>query len=123
MGRLLGGIVIILNSTKNVTVTNTEEIANTFLKRLKGLLGRSHLPEKHGMLIYPCKQIHSYFMKFPFDAVFLTRDNRVIYFMEDVKPGKISPLIAKAFSVLELPAGTVRKSGIELNDKLERKEW
>jgi len=122
LGRLLGGIVIILNSTKNVTVTNTEEIANTFFKRLKGLLGRSHLPEKHGMLIYPCNQIHSFFMKFPFDAVFLTRDNRVIYFMEGIKPYRASPLISKAFSVLELPVGTIRKSGIEINDKIIRKE-
>ena len=62
-------------------------------------------------------------MKFPFDAVFLTRDNRVIFFMEDIKPGKISPLVSRAFSVLELPAGTIQKSGIKINDKLERKEW
>lgn len=116
-------VCIIINSTKNQVVTNTEEIANTILKRLKGLLGRSSLPDQTGMLIYPCNQIHSCFMKFPFDAVFLTRDNRVIYFMEDMKPGKISPLIPKAFSVLELPAGTIRKSGIEFNDILERKEW
>lgn len=62
-------------------------------------------------------------MKFPFDAVFLTRDNRVIFFMEDIKPYRMSPLISKAFSVLELPAGAIRKSGIEFNDVLIRKEW
>ncbi len=75
------------------------------------------------MLIYPCKQIHSFFMKFSFDAVFLTRDNRVVFLMEDIKPGKTSPLVPEAFSVLELPAGTIRKSGIEFNDVLIRKEW
>jgi hypothetical protein len=115
-------VLIIINSTKNTVITNTVELANTFLKRLKGLLGRSHLPEKHGILIYPCNQIHSFFMKFPFDAVFLTRDNRVIFFMEDIKPGEIGPLIPKAYSVLELPAGTVRKTKTEYGDILKRQE-
>ncbi len=110
---------MIINTAKNTVVANTEEIANTFLKRLKGLLGRSHLPEGHGMLIYPCKQIHSFFMKFSFDVVFLTRDNRVVFFMEDIKPGRISPLISKAFSVLELPTGTIQKTQIENGDLLK----
>lgn len=116
------GYIIIINLTKNLVITNTEEVANTFLKRLKGLLGRSHLPEKHGILICPCKQIHSFFMNFPFDAVFLARDNRVIFFMEDIKPNKISPFISKAYSVLELPAGTIRKTQIEYGDNLKRLE-
>lgn len=60
-------------------------------------------------------------MQFPFDAVFLTRDNRVIYFIEDMQPRKVSPLIIKAFSVLELPAGTIHKAQIAVNDKFERK--
>lgn len=114
---------IIINLTKNTIVTNTEEIANTFFKRLKGLLGRNHLPEDHGMLIYPCKQIHSFFMKFPFDAVFLTRDNQVVYTIENMEPKKISPLIPEAFSVLELPTNTIRKSKIELDDQFQRKGW
>jgi hypothetical protein len=57
-------------------------------------------------------------MKFPFDAVFLTRDNQVIFFMEKIQPGKISPLISKAFSVLELPAGTIQERGIQYGDTL-----
>lgn len=113
---------MIINATKNTTITTTEEIANTFLKRLKGLLGRSDLPEGHGMLIYPCKQIHSFFMKFPFDAIFLTRDNRVVFFMEDIKPNITSPFISKAYSVLELPAGTIRKTKTEYGDILKRQE-
>lgn len=113
---------MIVNSTKKTIVTNSEEIANTFFKRLKGLLGRSSLPDQTGMLIYPCNQVHSYFMKFPFDAVFLTRDNRVIYIIENMQRGKISPLLPKAYSVLELPSGTVRKAQIKIDDKLDRKE-
>lgn len=60
-------------------------------------------------------------MKFPFDAVFLTQDNRVIFFMENIKPGKVSPFISEAYSVLELPAGTIQNN-ISLNDKILIKE-
>ncbi|WP_242848989.1 DUF192 domain-containing protein [Syntrophomonas palmitatica] len=113
---------MIINTTKNTIITQTEEQANTFLTRLKGLLGRKFLPPEKGMLIYPCKQIHSCFMKFNFDAIFLARDNRVVFIMEDIKPFRFSPLIREAFAVLELPAGTVRDTHIEVGDLLARKE-
>jgi len=61
-------------------------------------------------------------MKFRFDAVFLTRDNQVVFFMEDIKPYRISPFISKAYSVLELPAGTIRKTQIEYGNILKRLE-
>ncbi len=115
-------VIIIINQTRDIVVTQAEEVADTFLKRLVGLLGRSSLPEQSGLIITPCNQIHSFFMKFPFDAVFLTRDNRVIYFIEDMKPFRASPLIKKAAAVLELPAGTIQLCGIEKHDQFIRKE-
>jgi len=75
--------------------------------RMRGLLGRSTLPAGHGLLIRPCKGIHTFFMKFPIDAVFLDRDNRVVALYRSLLPNRITRVYPAAASVLELPGGTL----------------
>jgi uncharacterized membrane protein (UPF0127 family) len=84
--------------------------------RMKGLLGRAHLPEGEGILLSSCNSIHMFFMKFAIDAVFLDKESRVVYLCERIAPWKISRVILSAKSVLEIPAGTVAKHGIRLGD-------
>jgi uncharacterized membrane protein (UPF0127 family) len=82
-------------------------LADTLPARLRGLLGKDRLPEGDGLLIRPCKGIHTFFMKFPIDAVFLDRDNLVVALFRSLPPNRITPVYLKAVSVLELPAGTL----------------
>ena len=85
---------------------------------MKGLLGRSVLPEDEGILLRPGSSIHMFFMRFPIDAVFLDRDFRVLRVAADLKPWRLaSKRGAKA--VLELPAGRCSRAGVREGDRLE----
>lgn len=82
-------------------------VASSLPARIRGLLGSSSLPVGQGLLIKPCKGIHTFFMKFSIDAVFLDRDNRVMALYLSLPPNRMTRIYLKAVSVLELPAGTL----------------
>lgn len=82
-------------------------VASSLTARMRGLLGRSSLPEGHGLLIVPCKGIHTFFMGFAIDAVFLDRDKRVVALYRSLRPNRITRVYPAAVSVLELPGGTL----------------
>lgn len=88
----------------------------SLLFRMKGLLGRDHLPEGEGILLGSCNSIHMFFMKFAIDAVFLDKENRVVHVCERIAPWKISRVVWRAKSVLEVAAGTVERCGLRLGD-------
>jgi uncharacterized membrane protein (UPF0127 family) len=79
--------------------------------RKKGLLGRDTMPEGNGLVIAPCGGIHTFFMRFPIDVLFLARDGRVMKLCEAVKPWRLA-LAPTAFCVIELPANSARRAGV-----------
>ena len=71
-------------------------------------------------MVFPrCPAVHTFFMSMPIDIVFLSSDNRIMALYHDVKPWKACIRCAGAFQTLELPAGTLRRTGAECNDLLE----
>ena len=86
-------------------------VAETPLMRLKGLLGRSGLASGDGLLIRPTSAIHTCFMRFPIDAVFLDRDFVVVGVVADLRPWRVAARRG-AKSVLELAAGESGRRGI-----------
>ena len=74
---------------------------------MKGLLGKDSLETGKGLLIRPCKGIHTFFMKFPIDAIFLDKDNRIVALVRNLLPHRLTPVFRKASAVFELPAGAV----------------
>lgn len=84
-------------------------LSDTFLKRFVGLMGKKELNAGEGMLLYDCSSIHSFFMRIPIDAVYLSGDLRVLK-VETLKPWRMGSLVKGAKHVLELSAGAV--SGI-----------
>jgi len=111
--------VICFNKTKNRHVANVM-LAKSFKERLIGLLGRKELKSGLGILLKPCSQIHTLFMHFAIDAVFLDSDDRVLKIVT-LKPYRISPWVIRSKSVLELPKGTALEV-IEIGDALEFKK-
>ncbi|MDW7675950.1 MAG: DUF192 domain-containing protein [Bacillota bacterium] len=109
----------VINETKQQTLGWQVEIASTFFTRLKGLLGRPELAIGSGLIIKPSNSIHSFFMKFSFDAIFLDDKNDIIYVVEELAPGKIVKPVANAVQVIELPAGTIRLTGTATGDVLK----
>jgi uncharacterized protein len=92
-------------------------VAETPLTRLRGLLGRAGLPSGEGLLIRPTSAIHTCFMRFPIDAVFLDRDLVVLRTASDVRSWRFKGCRG-ARAVLELAAGEVRRRGIRPGDRL-----
>jgi uncharacterized membrane protein (UPF0127 family) len=103
---LLPSCTEVVLSSKNVRV------ANSFFQRLIGLVGRGQLHENEGLLIVPCNSVHTFFMRYRIDVVFLSRDFRVVKVIHNMKPWRISAVVWKSHSVLELQAGAARRLGI-----------
>ncbi len=87
-------------------------LAETALARLRGLLGRSGLSSGEGMLLRPASSIHTAFMRFPIDAVFLDREDRVLKVAPELSPWRMAACKG-ARAVLELPAGEAQRRGLK----------
>ncbi len=109
----------VINKTKNIQIANNIKLANNVFTRLVGLLNKSCLAEDEGLLIQSCRSIHSFGMRFNFDAVFLDKNNKVKHIIKNMKPWRFSNIVFSADKILELAAGVVDKTKIEINDILE----
>src|SRR5215470_2497670 len=89
-----------------------------FWGRGLGLMFRRTLPTGDGMWITPCNGIHMFFMRFPIDAVFVDRRLRVVRVCAGLRPWRVVPLVLRAHSVMELPAGTVDGLALERGEPL-----
>ncbi len=112
--------MIAYNKTRGVEVASRVERADTAGTRMKGLLGRDSMGPGEGMWIAPCAMIHTFFMRFPIDTVFLGRDLRVRRVVESLSPWRLSPWVFSAHSVLELAGGSL-KGSVRVGDELEFK--
>jgi uncharacterized protein len=93
------------------------EIADGVITRVRGLLGRSGLPRGHGLLIEPTWSVHTWFMRFPIDVVFLDRELTVLKVRTRMGPWRTAARF-RARSVLELAAGECERLGLEVGDRL-----
>lgn len=109
------GTMVVADSQQVVfpRVSKTE----TAKERAKGLLGSSPPGRGEGMLIAPCNSIHTVFMKFPIDVIFLDRRNRVVKVIGTMRPFRFA-FALRAASVLEVRAGEAAKVGIHRGDTL-----
>jgi hypothetical protein len=94
------------------------EVADSGPKRNKGLLGRKGLAAGEGLWIIPCESVHTFFMQFAIDLVYLDRKNKIRKICESVPPWRLSVCLS-AHSILELPAGTIRSTETQRGDTLE----
>jgi len=108
----------VLNATRGTVLATQLEVAKTSAKRNKGLLGRKGLAEGEGLWITPCESVHTFFMQFAIDLVYLDRRHRVVKVRSNVGPWRLSACLV-AHSILELPSGTVRATQTSRGDRLE----
>lgn len=92
----------------------TAEVADTPQSRMTGLLGRDGLPPGHGLILEPCRLIHTFMMRFAIDVVFYDRAHRVTRAVADVRPSRFAWGGLRARATLELPAGTLAAGGFTL---------
>jgi uncharacterized membrane protein (UPF0127 family) len=109
--------VRVRNQTRNTMLAEAAEVADTSAKRRTGLLKHSRLETGEGLWILPCESVHTFFMKFPIDLVYLDRKRKVRKVRHAVPAWRLSMCLT-AHSVLELPAGTAERTGTAVGDEL-----
>jgi len=112
--------VQILN--KNITVAENVKVADRFFTRLKGLMASSELKDGIGLMLVPCNCVHTWFMRYPIDVVFINKENIVVKIENSMMPYRIGSIVKQAWSVLELKAGSCQRLGITVGDRLEYAE-
>ena len=110
-------IVTVVNAKTDAVVCERVEVAKNPWTRLRGLLGRRGLEPGHGMLFIPAGSIHSAFMRFEFDAVFLDGQMRVVGLAERIPPWRMRGARG-AKRTLELSAGQITSRGLQVGDEL-----
>ena len=94
------------------------EFARTPWARMRGLLGRSSLPEGEALIFERCWSIHTIGMQFPIDAVFVDRGWDVVALRVNLGPWRLVPPVLKAWAVVELSEGMAARCGVAIGDRL-----
>jgi uncharacterized membrane protein (UPF0127 family) len=110
--------VRIRNDTTHTVLAARARIAQDFWSRLKGLIGAKALEEGEGLVIMPCSSIHTMFMAFPIDVLYVDAEHRIVDIDIDLKPWRLSLPRHRSHYVVELPAGTVLQTGTVVGDRL-----
>ena len=107
----------IVNQRTGEVVVRTVEVADTRSSRRRGLLGRDCLEASSALLISPCFAVHTAFMRFAIDVVFVDRDGCVVRIVPELPPWRMAAAW-RAQQVIELPAGELRTRDVRVGDRL-----
>lgn len=108
----------LFNLTRQELVVEHLAVADKFGSRFWGLMGKKELKKDAGLLLKPCSAVHTWFMKFPLDLIFLDREYRVVKMVEKLPPFWGADGGPKAQIVLELPGGKIAEKRVFLGDQL-----
>ena len=92
-------------------------VADTWQMRTKGLIGRAKLDSGEGLLIKNCKAIHTWFMRFAIDVVFMDKNYCVVKTISQLKPFRMAFGGRSAQHVLELPSNAINSTQVRIGDK------
>jgi uncharacterized membrane protein (UPF0127 family) len=106
-----------MNDRTRSAVALEVDVASTRATRRRGLLGRERLSATEGLLLTPCKAVHTVGMRFPIDVIFIDRDGRAVRIVPSLAPWRIA-MSARATAVIELAAGQAAASDIRVGDML-----
>jgi len=105
------------NKSKNCLIAAKALIADNFLLRFKGLMFRDSIGEEEALIFYQTPSIHTFFMRFPIEVVFLNQKLQVVKIYEELRPGKVV-FSASSSIAIELPAHKTSKQTLEIGDIL-----
>lgn len=109
----------VYNSTRNVCIGENIEMADNFISRTFGLIPKQLLKSGEGLVIKPCCSIHTFFMRFDIDVVFINKKGKVVAVYSDVKPFRILPIHISSYFVLELCSGEIENKNIQKGDIIQ----
>jgi len=106
------------NITRGTSIGDAIDTAESSAQRRTGLLKHNKLDDGAGLWIIPCEAVHTFFMKFAIDLIYLDRQHRVRGIVRELRPWRFS-MCLPAYSVLELPEGTIDRTNTQKDDRLE----
>jgi uncharacterized membrane protein (UPF0127 family) len=113
--------LVATNLETGAVVANRVRVATKRVERAVGLLSRRFLHEGEGLLITPCRGVHTWFMRFAIDLVALNRDGVVVDAVSELGPWRIRLPRPGGINVLELPAGSLSRTKTEVGHRIEMK--
>jgi hypothetical protein len=108
---------MLVNERTGAPIATTVERAVTRASRRRGLLGRDRLDPQRALILEPCTAVHTAFMRFAIDVVFVDRDGYALKIVRDVRPWRIA-LAAGAHAVVEMAAGSLAAGDLVVGDRL-----
>lgn len=102
----------------DVCIFRRVRVASSWFARLRGLLG-VELKESMGLWLLPCSSIHMFGMRYPIDALFLDKDNKVCKLAHNVLPYRFAFGGSDAYSVIEVQANTLHSHAINIGDQIK----
>lgn len=110
---------MVINSDTGDVLAYGLKKADTFWSRFLGLMPCKRLPEGEGMLLTPCQSVHTFFMHFAIDVLYLDLDKQVVAVFPNVAPWRVLPFKRRCRYVLEVPAGTLQGSHTDIGHHLK----
>lgn len=109
---------MLVNLNNQAELAREVEIADSFWQRLCGLMGRSGLEQGKALILKPCSSVHTCFMRFNIDVIFLNANLQVLHLEQNMAPFHFSRIVKGAEIVVELPPGTIKSTGTKTGDFL-----
>ena len=109
--------ILVRNQTRDVVLADAAEVADTSEKRRTGLLKHTGLAPGEGLWIVPCESVHTFFMKFAIDLLYIDKKHVVRKTVPNVAPWRLS-MCLPAHSIVELPAGSIEPTATVKGDQL-----
>jgi len=110
-----------VNTSNQKTLAQKVRVASSLWQRTLGLLGTRALPADEGLWLKPCQSVHTFFMRYPIDVLFLDAEGTVIH-QESLVPWRISRWERRAEGVLEVAAGTLSRTQTQTGHHIDLKE-
>jgi uncharacterized membrane protein (UPF0127 family) len=102
----------VYNSTQNNIISEDAKVAQNFVTRTIGLLLKKSFLKGEALIIKPCCSIHTFFMRFAIDVVFVNKKNEVVASYSNVVPWRVLPIHPSSWYVIELPVGSVEACNV-----------
>src|SRR5262245_51066864 len=112
-----GSVLMLMNARTGESLVTDLELADSRETRRKGLLGRDSLAPSSGLILLPCCAIHTAFMRFPIDVLFVDRNGAVVHIVRNLVPWRTAASW-RAHAVIELAAGALKGQDIKIGDRL-----
>ena len=114
------GPLCVINCTRQTFLAREARRAEGFFGRLCGLLATParEFDVGRGLWIHPSKGVHMLFMRYAIDAVYLDREQRVVFMQSNLRPWRLGAIRREAAGVLELPAGSIERTQTQIGDEI-----